>query len=68
MKVMRTAILLAVLASCVDSPDECGPAPSAPGWSASFNNGTASMSVADYTAIVQWREDVTVWAACMEGR
>lgn len=65
------ALLIAVaLTACVtdESAPDCGPPPSAPGWTVSFDGDLATMSAADYRAIVDWRHDVVVWAECMEGK
>jgi hypothetical protein len=45
----------------------CGAAPTAPGISASFDGGRASMSTADYSAMMSWRESIAAWRDCVVG-
>jgi hypothetical protein len=72
MKTIALAIMIFVVASCVngEDPDPCGPRPQAPGWAVAFDtiNGyqRALLTVEDYNAIVTWRFEITEWATCME--
>lgn len=79
MPAMRYLLAVALLAACTDETPapvtptkigevavmDCGEPPLAPGWSASFNGGTASMPTADYNAIVQWRDQIAAWRDCV---
>jgi len=70
---MKRALLLLVLAGCSEdgaecpSITECGDAPLAPGISASFDNGTATMSRAAYDGIIAYHDEVAMWRACVAG-
>jgi hypothetical protein len=55
--------------SCVDAHgDPCGRMPLAPGYVVGFDNGRATLSVADWTALARWRDDVEAWGACEMAR
>jgi hypothetical protein len=76
MKTVALVAALVFLAACPAQDDKpptevgkivvemCGEAPSAPGWGVQSNGDTVTMSTADYSAILKWREDVAAWRDC----
>lgn len=65
------ALLVALLAGCVDEPvavapvlERCGDAPSAPGFVAAFDGDVVTMSRATYTGITDWYDATARWQRC----
>jgi hypothetical protein len=68
------AILALALTACVDqadptpSPaDACGPIPSRGHYTVTYGDGTATLSRADFDALVAERGALKEWAVCMGG-
>lgn len=74
---MRHLLLAAIVLAACDQPDNtphdvgklvvemCGEPVNAPGWVASFNGDTTTLSTTDYVAIMKFREDITSWRDCV---
>lgn len=76
---MRILLITVLLAACAEDMKpgteerpigetvtrDCGEAPLAPGWSVAFDSGMATMTVADYSAITNWRDAVAAWRDCV---
>ena len=74
-KLLTTELIVAAMLSpviaalmslgCVDTANPCGPMPLAPGTTVAFDRGLATMSAADWSAMLDWRRDIEAWGECV---